>query len=113
MDAILSLSNIARGKTHSETMNELPGNLGIPSSLERKETCTFVFSSIPPSTLQILQRGRWIPNPVQSQKKAVVITIYELSQQTPRSDSVASDLCSITHYTVRTRQKTELLNRFP
>lgn len=73
-------------------MKELPGNLGIPSSLDRKETCAFIFSYIPPSTLQVLQRGRWILNPVQSQKKAVVITIYELSQQTPRSDSVASDL---------------------
>lgn len=87
MHVILSLSNIARGKTHSETMKELPGNLGIPSALDRKETCTFVFSDVPPSTLQILQRGRWISNPVQSQKKAVVISIYELSQQTPRSDS--------------------------
>lgn len=56
-------------------MKELPGNLGIPSALDRKGTCTFIFSYTPPSTLHTLQRGKRIPNPVQSQKKAAVISI--------------------------------------
>lgn len=85
----------------------------IGKETKKKNPHAFVFSYIPPSILQILQRGRWIPNPVQSHKKAVVITIYELSQQTPRSDSVATGLHWITHYTVRTREKIELLNRLP
>lgn len=73
---------------------------------ENKCALSFLFCYITASTLQVLQWRRWIPNTVQSQEKAVVNTIYELSQKMPTRDSVASDLHWITHYTVKTREKT-------
>lgn len=74
---------------------------------------SFLFSYIPASTLQIFQRSRCNPGTAHSREKAVVTTIYELSQRMPRKVSMFSNLCWITLYAVKARDQTKRLKRTP